>query len=318
MPRHMMELAPGRRTKIRFFEIPLILGLLLLPLFSESIPADERLTGRRVMDEVFKSYQLSPYVFEEQTMILMDRAGNRDVRMVRHFSRVEKDGTAKYLLVFDNPAEVRGVALLAIRKRSGREESGIYLPAFGKELKANSRNSRGSHFLGTDFAIEDLTPEVLPDFRYVRMADRKIDKIAHFVVEAFPKDDEIGSTTGYSLYRHFIRQDNFFIVRTDFFDRRGRFFKRQTHHDLKKVDGDMWRANMILMENHKEGHKTLIKINRRVFSHDYVPPEMFTPAWLLENRHIQGTERRLFRDTSGSPGENDDELPDVSQINIEN
>ena len=304
MPRQKPGLTAGRWM---FLLIP---GLLLLPVFSRSVQADEKWTGRRIMEEGLKRHHLFPYVFEEQTMILMDRAGNRDVRKLRRFSRVEKDGTVKYLLVFDNPAEVRGVALLAIRHRSGREEGGIYLPAFGKELKSSSGNGRGSHFLGTDFAIEDLTPEILSDFRYVRVADKKIDKIAHFVVEAFPRDDKIERSTGYSLRRHFIRQDNFFIVRTDYFDRRGRFFKRQTRHDLKRVDGDMWRANMTLMESHKERHKTLIKINRRVFSHDYVPPEMFTTAWLLENRHIQSTERRLFQDTTGFSDEKDDELPD--------
>jgi hypothetical protein len=259
------------------------------------------------MDEVFKRHELFPYVFEKQTMILIDSAGNRDVRKARRFSRIEPDATVKYLLIFDHPTEVRGVALLAIRHPSGRIESKIYLPAFGKELKSTSGKNRGNHFLGTDFAIEDLTAEVLSDFRYVRKTDYKIGKILYFVVEAFPKDSEIERATGYGLRRHFIRQDNFYIVRTDYYDSRGRFLKRRTHRDLKMVDGTMWRANMILMENHKEQHKTLIKITQRVFSHDYVPPEMFTSEWLLENRHVQSTEKRLFQDTSESSGENDTE-----------
>jgi hypothetical protein len=61
---------------------------------------------------------------------------------------------------------------------------------------------------------------------------------------------------------------------------------------------------MLLMENQKERHKTLIKIDRRIFSRDYVPPEIFTPAWLLEDRHVQGTQRHLFQDTAGSSEEN--------------
>ena len=300
MPKHANALLSG---------IVLLPALLLFPVFSEPVRANDKWTGHRIMDEVFKRHEMFPYVFEEQTLIMMDSAGNRDVRKARRFSRVEKDGTVKYLLVFDNPPEVRGVALLAIRHHAGRVESMIYLPAFGKKLKSNAGKSRGTNFLGTDFALEDLAAEVLSDFRYVRVTDKKINKIDHFVVEAFPQDKEIEQTTGYGLRRHFIRQDNFFIIRTDYYDRRGRFLKSQTRHDLKRVDGDMWRANMILMENHKEKHNTLIKIDRRVFSRDYVPPEMFTSAWLLENRHIQGTERRLSQDVSGFSGENDDELP---------
>jgi hypothetical protein len=52
---------------------------------------------------------------------------------------------------------------------------------------------------------------------------------------------------------------------------------------------------MALMENPRERHETLIKIDRRVISRDYVPPELFTAAWLLENRHVQGTEKRLLQ-----------------------
>ena len=293
MPKHANALLSG---------IVLIPALLFFPVFSEPVQANEIWTGPLIMDEVFKRHELFPYVFEEQTMIMMDSEGNRDVRKVRRFSRVEKDGTVKYLLVFDHPSEIRGVALLAIRQHTGHVESWIYLPAFEKKLKSNALKSRGSHFLGTDFALEDLAAEVLSDFRYVRVADKKINKIAHFIVEAFPQDEKIERNTGYSLRRHFIRKDNFFIIRTDYYDRRVRLFKSQTCHDLKRVDGDMWRANMILMENHKEQHTTLIKIDRRVFSHDYVPPEMFTSTWLLENRHIQGTERRFSRTPPDLPG----------------
>ena len=299
----------GNRTFLFFFLVP---GLVSFPFFSKSVFSDENWTGRGVMEEVFKRHELFPYVFETQTMILMDGAGNRDVRTARRFSRVEKDGTIKYLLVLDNPVEIRGVAVLAVRNSSGLEQSNIYLPAFGGGLKSSVSDDRGSHFLGTDFTIADLTTEVLSDFRYARVTDRKIDGIVHFVIEAFPKNGKIERKTGYSLRRHFIRKDNFFIVRTDYLDRRGRFLKRRSQHDLKKVDGDMWRANMILMENHKEGHKTLIKINQRVFSRDYVPSEMFTFAWLLENRHIQGTQTHIFRKTSEVSGNHGSKLPDVS------
>ncbi len=285
----------------------IFLILLFLPFLATPVQAEEEWTGRRIMEEAFQRHQLFPYVYEEQTMILMDGAGNRDVRKARRFSRVEKDGTVKYLLVFDNPVEVRGVALLATHEESKAGESWVYLPAFGKELKSSAGENRGGAFLGTDFAIEDLAAEVLSDFRYSRTDDARIGKINYYVVKAFPRNKEIERATGYNLRRHFIRKDNLYVVRTDYYDRRGRFLKRQTHHDLKRVNGDMFRANMILMENHKERHKTLIKINRRVFSNDYVPPEMFTSNWLFENRHIKGVERSFFEKVSKDGGEGETE-----------
>ncbi|MFC1886928.1 outer membrane lipoprotein-sorting protein [Thermodesulfobacteriota bacterium] len=317
-PRSKRRLSACKRTNTFLPVIGLILMIVcfqaLLGLIQNRRAwADKTWTGRLIMEEAFNRHELFPYVFEKQTMILMDDEGNRDVRLVRRFSRVEKDKTVKYLLVFDNPAEIRGVALLAVRHHSSRREVGIYLPALGKKLKFKSGDNGSSHFLGTDFAIGDLTKEMLSDFRYIRAADQKIDKIVYFVVEAFPKNEKIEQNTGYSLRRHFIRHDNFFIVRTDYFDRLKRFSKRQTRHDLKKVDGDMWRADMILMENSKERHKTLIKINQRVFSRDYTPPEVFTTAWLLENRHVQDVEKQLFQSVTGAPNKKTDEHPDVPQ-----
>ncbi len=309
--RHKKGFAANKPSGIRFFGVTGLLLFFAVLIFPGSGHTDEIWTGPRIMDEVFKRHQLYPHVFEDQTMILIDGAGNRDVRKMRRFSRVEKNGAIKYLLVFDNPMEVRGVALLSIRHSSGRMEGGVYLPAFGNKFKSNTGESTDGHFLGTDFAIEDLTAEVLSDFRYVRTEDLNFNNTNYFVVDAFPQDKKVENSTGYSLRRHFIHPDNFFIVRTDFYDRRGRFFKRLTHHDLKRVTGNMWRPNMILMENLKERHKTLIKVDRRVFSHDYVPAKMFTTEWILGNRHIQSTERHLFQETSQAFEKDINKQPDA-------
>jgi len=289
-----------------------ITGLFLLFCTVPTV-AEEAKTGIEIMEESFQRHELYPYVYENQTMILMDSSGNRNVRKLRRFSRVETDETIKFLLVIDNPVEVRGVALLAVQPPSGAGKSGVYLPAFGKKLIANAGEARGNYFLDTDFTIEDLTPEPISDYRYKRVEDINIKKVFYYVVDAFPANKDIERATGYSYRRHFVRKDTFFLVRTDFFDRRGRFIKRQTSHDLKQVSGDMWRANMVLMEDYKKHHKSLIKINKRVFSHDYVPPEMFTEEWLQENRHIKNQKRSLSEKKSDEEVENND-LEGVEEV----
>lgn len=285
---------------------PAVLCLIAVLADSRSAGAAEPWTGQSIMEEVFRRQRLLPYVYEELTLILKDRAGNRDVRKAHHFLRVEEDGTVKYLLVFDTPAEVRGVALLKVDHPSGPWECGIYLPAFGKRLLSQAGKSWGGFFLDTDFTIGDLTSDAPADFRYVRAADQKVDLAPCYVVEVVPQNEETERATGYGLRRHFIRQDIFRMVRTDYYDPRGRFFKRQTFHDPTRVQGDLWEANMALMENHRERHETLIKTDRRVISRDYVPPEIFTPAWLLENRHIQGAKKRLLQEESPLPRELDE------------
>ncbi|MBF0188597.1 MAG: outer membrane lipoprotein-sorting protein [Magnetococcales bacterium] len=255
--------------------------------------------GDQIMDEVMKRHEQYPFVFEEQTMILQDKRGNRDVRSLRRYSRVENNGAVKYLLIFDNPPTVRGTALLAIRHADGIREDSVYLPALTGALMSLKGAEDGSHFLGTDFAVADLAPEAPEMFIYTRTKDRTFAKVAYFVVDAHPVNEDGKRVKKEGYRRHFIRQDTFFLSRTDFFDRRGRLIKTRTFHDLKRIDGKMWRGNMVLMDNHKSGSETLIKINRRIFSQDYVPPEMFTAEWLTSNKHVgDSAEERLFPETS--------------------
>lgn len=247
---------------------------------------DPEWTGPRIMQESVRRHEQFPYVYEEQTMVLIDAGGNRTVRRCRRFTRYEESGEVKFLLVFDEPEEIRGVALLARRAPDGTTTRGVYLPAFGSELKEPTDSGLGEHFLGTDFAVEDLTSELAEDFRYVRQRDRIVEDIEYFVVDAYPISKRAGRAGGFGLRRHTVRKDNFMVVQTDVYDTTLRFYKRISHHDLRQVDGESWRANMIVANDRRESHRTLLKVDRRVYSQDYVPAGVFEPAYLTSNAHV--------------------------------
>lgn len=242
--------------------------------------------ARALMEASVRRHQHDPYVYEEQALILIDAAGNRSVRKARFFLRVEADRRMRMLLVFDDPEEVRGVALLAERGAARMAKSAVYLPALAGGMVTGSADTRGSHFLGTDFAIEDLVVEATEDWNYRIEGTREIGRVPHWVVRAEPRDADAAATTGHGARRHWLRKDTLFIVRTDYLDRRGRLVKRQSWRDLRRIDADSWRADMVLMEDFREQHKTLVKVERRVLSQDYVPAALFEPAWLQARRHL--------------------------------
>lgn len=268
--------------------------IFLLILFSPSLSAQEHpdeifdeASGLKIMQEVQKRHQQFAFVYEEQSMVMIDRNGDRDTRKVKRYSRVEEDGTVKFLLLFDSPEEISGVALLATRDASGETIKYVYLPAFGEQLIESVSSGLDGKFLGTDFSIENITGEVLDDYIYVRRPDNKLNDVEYFVVDVYRMEDgfteHMLSTNKQALRRHSISKHNFYIIKTEYFDKQGRVYKKQSHHDLRPVDGDMWRADMILMEDSKEHHQSLIKINRRIFSRDYVSAEIFTADWLFKN-----------------------------------
>lgn len=267
----------------------------------QTIKGDFSRTGREIMDEVYRRHQQYPYVYEEQTMIMMDREGLRDTRKLMRYSRVEQDGSEDFMLVFVSPMEVRGVALLAHRDPSGRIKKSVYLPALGNKLIEGEEVGDGSSFLGSDFAVGNLTGEVLDNYFYVRRQDQKIGDVNFFVVDVY--DSKVDARDKKTLRRHFIRRDNYFITETDYFDRHGRLYKKQSSHDLKHLEGGMWRANMLLMDNLRDQHKTLIKIDQRIYSRDYVPREIFTAQWLFKNYPDVVTKEAPAEQTTGDQEE---------------
>ncbi|MDG1441301.1 MAG: outer membrane lipoprotein-sorting protein [Pseudomonadales bacterium] len=242
-------------------------------------------SGETLIKLMHDQHQQYPYVYEEQSMVLIDRQGNRETRNLRRYSRVDevidKDAgamqIARYMLVFDSPNDLKGVVLLA-EKKGDKTSQSIYLPAFGKVMITNEGDAHAENFLGSDFSIENLIGEDVKDYDYRRQRDAMVEGMAYFIVDVFGKSD-----ANRLLRRHFIRQDNLYGSRTDHYDDLGRLQKRQSNHDLTQVIGSMWRANMILMDDKQTGHQSLLKINRRVFSADYVPLEYFTPQWLYQN-----------------------------------
>ena len=194
--------------------------ILLLILFSSSLSAQEhseelfdKASGLEIMQEVQTRHKQFAFVYEEQSMVMMDRNGDRDTRKVKRYSRVEEDGTVKFLLLFDYPKEISGVALLATRSTSGETIKYVYLPAFGEQLIESVSTGLEGKFLGTDFSIENITGEILDDYIYVRQPDKKVNNVEYYVVNVYRRDTglvKMISLKGkHVLRRHSVTKNNF-------------------------------------------------------------------------------------------------------------
>ncbi len=243
--------------------------------------AVESLSGRQIMTTVQERHHRAPAVYEEQTMILTDRLGNRDTRELRRYAKRDEDGNYNILLLCDTPAEIRGTALLVSREAGQNPDVSLYMPARGEDVLRGYVTDSKDRLLGTDLTFEDLTGEELMEYHYVRRDDIKLEYVPYFQVDVYDHRD---TSFRSPLRRHFVRQDSFFITRTDYLDRQGRIYRQQRFYDLRHTDSDIWYAGMVFMHNRKEQHSTLIKINNRIYSEDYVSDEVFTMAWLYANQ----------------------------------
>jgi len=261
-------------------------GVLFYGLGLPEIAVAESKTGREIMEDVSARHErASEFTVEE--MRLVDADNNEDIRTLRRFSREFEGGLSKYLLTFDSPAGVRGVAMLTWELDEGEDDQWTFLPAT-KKLKRIVGGGKRGYFLGTDFANEDLVSEDLDRHRYERQADITIDEVDHYVIWAFPETKAAKKSTGYSYREIYIRKDNLLQVLVKFFERRTKkHLKTLSVMKSVQVDGDAWRVNESVMDNHKEKHKTFSIIKERYFEKDKVPEKIFKHRYITKKKHLK-------------------------------
>ena len=245
----------------------------LLPLLALASAAASAQTGRELIEESLRRHALPPSVYQEQTMILSDGFGQHTVRTLRFYAKRDANGTRR-LLVIRTPEDLRGMAVLVTLDAKGGARSG----------PPQSSPLFGSNMTNADF--EDERPA---DFTYEKEDSQDLDRVTHHVLKAVPVNEEVARATGYGARRLYLRRDNLFVSRVDYLDRQGQLVRRLTFRDVQVDETGAWRPGMILMEELREDRRTLIKVDRRVHSADYVPEAVFKGGAEIRNQLRAGT-----------------------------
>ena len=229
--------------------------VLLLPFILASAGVASELNGPALVAQSLQRHAPPNDVFEEHAMIMTDRLGHYSLRTTRYYA--QRDDTAsRQLYLVEFPAELKGAALRVDRNNNDGSRRG---PAPSTPV------------FGSNFLVADLEGERSGDFRYVREGDLVLERIPHFVVRAEPTTESVTRATGYHDRRIYLRKDNLFVSRIEYFDAKGRLARRLAFRDPRPDALGIWRAAMMLLEDMRDGRRTLLKVERRVHSPDYIP-----------------------------------------------
>lgn len=240
---------------------PAALALLLLTVCLATAAGAQ--SGRDLIEESLRRHAPPASVYEEQTLLLSDPLGRYTVRTARRYARHDESRSTN-LLVMETPAESKGTAIYVDREANGGTRGGT-----------RRGTAASSPVFGSNFSVADLEGEQARNFTYERDDDHDLDRVPHFVLRALPADESVAHATEYRQRRIYLRKDNLFISRIDYRDSEGRLARRQTFRDPRPDESGVWRPGMILMEDLRDGRRTLLKVERRVHSPDYVPPAVF-------------------------------------------
>ncbi len=173
-------------------------------------------------------------------LILTDKKGKEKTR---EMSMLQK-GSDKRMVKFLSPADQKGIAFLSLPD----DVMYLYLPAF-KKIRRIASHVKNTKFAGTDFTYEDMEAVRYSD-KYEPEFLRKEDSL--FVLQLIPKE---GLKTDYSKLIMWIREDNFYIVKIEHYNKGDKLFKIMTRDKIEKID-EYWIARESKMQDLKAKHTT--------------------------------------------------------------
>ncbi|MES9978120.1 MAG: outer membrane lipoprotein-sorting protein, partial [Candidatus Thiodiazotropha sp. 6PLUC5] len=190
----------------------LLTSLLLIPTAMVAATPEEK--GLEIATEV-EARDTGFHDFKAtMTMLLKNRHGEESLRDMRNQTlEVENDGD-KTLVVFDEPRDVKGTALLSFSHKVGDDDQWLYLPALKRVKRIASRNKSGP-FMGSEFAYEDISSQEVEKYTYKYIADNEHEGIASFLIERYPVDPN----SGYTRQQLSIDKERYIPLKIDYYDR---------------------------------------------------------------------------------------------------
>ena len=231
--------------------------------------AAEELTAREIMERV-DARDDGDYSTQDLKMVLIDKRGNQRIRELRAFGRDE--GEDEYsIMFFLSPADVEDTGFLTYdyKDEAKDDDQWLYLPALNRSKRIASSDKSGS-FMGSDFSYADMTDRPLDDYQYTLMKETEVDGEPVWQIETLPITEREKDQTGYTKSVVFVRKDNFLVVRSVNFVKKG---KRLKYFDAKKVEqiDGVWIAtemHMTTKKGKKTVHKTVLTAQNVRFNQD--------------------------------------------------
>jgi hypothetical protein len=247
-----IALVRGGAARILWAGIALV-ATLTLP---ATTVAAEGLTAREIMQRVEDRDEGNPSIIDVE-MTLIDKSGKKRLREIRAFG-MDRGEDELQLLFFLSPADLEDTGFLTYDyDESGKDDDQwLYLPALRKTKRIAS-NDRSGRFMGSDFSYADLTSRDLDQYDYTLMKEAEVGGVKVWQIESVPRTKEEIRETGYTKSILFVRQDNYVVIRSVGWLKKGGRLKYMDVKALEKIDG-VWIGTEIHMTT-KKGQKTLHK-----------------------------------------------------------
>lgn len=197
-------------------------------------------------------------------MILRNKQGGESRREIRSRTlEVPSDGD-KSLIVFDQPKDVEGTALLTFTHKAADDDRWLYLPAL-KRVKRIASNNKSGPFMGSEFAYEDLGSQEVEKYTYKYLRDEILEGQDCHVYERYPAD----ANSGYTRMIVWTDKAEYRPLKLEYYDRKQSLLKTLQLKEYQKHLDKYWRPNQLDMVNHQTGKSTTLLFSNYKFRNGY-------------------------------------------------
>ncbi len=186
-------------------------------------------------------------------MVLHNAAG-KETRRTLEITTLELPDESigdRSLAVFFTPGDIDGTALLSHARILEPDDQWLFLPALKRVKRISSANKSGP-FVGSEFALEDISSQELGKYEYTWLRTEACGEFSCDVIERRP----LYEYSGYSRQIGWVDQTHHQARKVEYYDRKGDLMKTQHLEDYRLYQGKYWRPQLLRMENHVTGKST--------------------------------------------------------------
>lgn len=232
----------------------LTMGAVLLWVSAACLPAAAQAqapTAEEIVQKQLRAHYQAGKDFQARIeMRLTNTQGSQRQRLM-NMLRVNAgtEGDQRYLVIFDTPADVRGMGFLVWKYAKKEDDRWLYFPAL-KAVKRVAADDKRSSFVGSDFTYEDISGRDADEERHTLLRQEDLAERPAYVLESLPK-----SPAAYAKRISWVDRERWLPLKEEYFDAEG---KPQRVFKAEKVEniGGHWTVTARSMLNSQTGHRT--------------------------------------------------------------
>ena len=221
-----------------------------------------------------------------QTMFIVNSRGNKLVRKIKSFSKIQGD-TTKSVISLLQPADVKDIAFLSHQweQLDKDTQTWMFLPALDR-VERMPESDRSNAFMGSDFSFSDMDGlEIeLWQYRFISQ-DEQLDGEKVYTIEATPKPQyvkRVKDETGYSRVELWVSKDSYIVLRSKHYVANSSKMKELTVEDIRKIENIYtFKLTMKTYKGKRLENASILMINDIEYNTE-LADSMFTPGQLRQ------------------------------------